>query len=269
MRKSMWITVGLCLSTAVVIIRELRREVSWPLPRETKERPHIHFTGTGALMMYSCGMLGYIQRHFDLSDVRCSSQSGGGIAALCCVHEIDASSIMDRWLLPVIAKVKTEQCSVPRWRRFTFPSFYKLGNEHLRSLLTPDSHMKVGGRLFVSVTALPWRAVWISRFDGPADITNAINASMHIPFLSIRPFYIFRAQRVCDGCLSALRPPACFQRYAQVSPFGEVGLLCGLTNLANVLDPRFHRAQYALGYAAAKARHGHFVECGLIPLNTA
>lgn len=192
-----------------------------PINRRFNRRMNLSFAGCGFLGIYHVGVAVCFKKyapHLLLN--RISGASAGAIAACFLLCDLPISAITSDVLeLVRLARKRTLGPFSP-----TF-NVQEVLEEGLRKNLPEDAHLKVSGKLHISLTRLPgFRNVIVSRFHNKEDLVQALLASSFVPFFSGSHPPKFHGAYYMDGGFSN-NLPTLDESTITVSPF------CGETDI--------------------------------------
>uniref|UniRef100_A0A1B6GS74 triacylglycerol lipase n=1 Tax=Cuerna arida TaxID=1464854 RepID=A0A1B6GS74_9HEMI len=159
--------------------RSLHSESS--VNKRVNRRMNLSFAGCGFLGIYHIGVAVCFKKyapHILLN--RISGASAGGIAACYLLCDLPISSVTSDVLnLVCLARKRTLGPFSPNF------NVQDVLAEGLRKNLPEDAHLRVSGKLHLSLTSLPgFRNVIVSRFYSKEDLIQALLASAFVPFFS-------------------------------------------------------------------------------------
>uniref|UniRef100_A0A1B6L7K1 triacylglycerol lipase n=1 Tax=Graphocephala atropunctata TaxID=36148 RepID=A0A1B6L7K1_9HEMI len=149
--------------------------------RRTNRKMNLSFAGCGFLGIYHVGVAVCFKKyapHILLN--RISGASAGGIAACFLLCDLPISAVTSDVLnLVCLARKRTLGPFSPN---FNVQDVLAAG---LRKNLPEDAHLKVSGKLHISLTSLPgFKNVIVSKFYSKEDLIQALLASAFVPFFS-------------------------------------------------------------------------------------
>ena len=154
----------------------------------------IVFAGSGGMYHYYLGIAKVLQENFYLDNVICGGTSGGCFPALLLLlgHNIDKVHYdINRKILDESAN--SWLGSLFRWNAIV--------RKHVLDFLDPDTHEKVNGRLFISMTNIrPFQNEVVSEWESTEDLVDCMQCSSFIPIVfEPKMWHYHRETRYVDG----------------------------------------------------------------------
>jgi hypothetical protein len=150
-----------------------------------KFSPSITFMGGGQLWMFAIGVGHYVYENYDIDKIKFLASSSGAFAAVPLACGLDPYD----WCKKDWGKCIGHFNSRTLGCLFDSKKFYmQLWDEYLPE----DAHIKVSGKLFLSVTLFPsMKNLVISDFESREKLMQTIVASLCLPFAFIRDFPVY------------------------------------------------------------------------------
>jgi hypothetical protein len=164
----------------------LTRRVNVPKNKAPKQfAPSISFMGGGHLWMFAIGVGHHIYENYEIDKIKFLASSCGTFAACPLACGLDPYD----WCKKDWGKCISHFNSRLLGCLFDSKHFYlKLWDEYLPE----DAHIRVSGRLFLSVTRVPsMKNLVISHFESREKLLQCLVASMCLPFAFIRDFPVY------------------------------------------------------------------------------
>jgi hypothetical protein len=162
----------------------------------------IYFAGTGSLLMFSLGVAKYLKEHYDVTNTRVLTVSGGGIAAVALltleVYEFDKVAEQIAATFAPLHHNPLANLWVGRKYR-----------QALELLVTPPTLPLLRGRLQIATTTLPLRKrkLYTGPFDTVDEVVGDLQTSAYIPFYFFRPPYLRHWLEVDGGASPSVYDP--------------------------------------------------------------
>lgn len=182
----------------------LRRCMSVPNQSEAAaaaELPLIlNFPGGGKFFYWQSGVATYLNRHFDLSQIKLVGASAGSLTAVLMACEVDAHHAA------TVAVQMLKRHGVYERPMGLVGVWGLVVRDWLMEILPIDAAQRCSGRVHISVLKLPYRREHVSRFESKEDLVAACMASSHLPLvMDGKPVYMWRGWPCVDGSIMAAR----------------------------------------------------------------
>lgn len=196
-------------------------------------RFNLSFAGCGFLGIYHVGVAACLKKYAPHLVVnKASGASAGAIAACCLLCDAPLGQVtQDVLRIATLARSKTLGPFSPSF------NISKILRDGLTKILPEDAHLKVNGKLHISLTRVYDRKnVIISHFNSREELIQAILCSSFIPVfsgLSLPP--AINGVRYMDGCYSD-NLPILDENTVTVSPFCGESDICPRDKTANLIQ---------------------------------
>ena len=188
--------------------------------------PSISFAGGGNLWPFAIGVGHFVKNHYDVSKIRYLTASSGCFTAVPMACGLDPYEWCARDWCKCVKHFESRGVLGCMFDSKMF--YYRLWNDYLPE----DAHVRVTGRLFISVTLVPLlQNLVVSVFHTRADLIWTIVASMCLPVVFMRdgPIKLLDGFAI-DGSLTNDMP--CMDAYTvTVSALRECADVCCVNDL--------------------------------------
>ncbi|OXA45588.1 Patatin-like phospholipase domain-containing protein 2 [Folsomia candida] len=200
-----------------------------------KTKFNLSFAGCGFLGIYHVGVAACLKKYAPQLVVhKASGASAGAIAACCLLCDAPLGQITkDVLRIATLARAKTLGPFSPSF------NIQKILKDGLEKILPEDAHIRVSGKLHISLTRVYDRQnVIVSHFNSREELIQAVLCSAFIPFFSGFLPPMLKGFRHMDGGFTD-NLPALDQHTITVSPFSGENDICPVDDSAHL----FHRRE--------------------------
>ncbi|CAL8115066.1 unnamed protein product [Orchesella dallaii] len=197
-----------------------------------KTKFNLSFAGCGFLGIYHVGVAACLKKYAPHLVVnKASGASAGAIAACCLLCDAPLGQITrDVLRIATLARAKTLGPFSPSF------NIQKILRDGLEKILPEDAHLRVTGKLHISLTRVYDRQnVIVSQFNTREELIQAILSSGFIPIFSGWLPPKFQGVRYMDGCYSD-NLPILDENTITVSPFCGESDICPRDKTVNLMQ---------------------------------
>jgi predicted patatin/cPLA2 family phospholipase len=160
-----------------------------------KKKDIIVFQGGGQYFFWNMGIVAYLNKHFDMEDIKLVGASAGALTAVLMVCKIDAEKALECAL-----RICDEHKVRERWLMFV-GIWGEIVKEWLEELLPENAADLCSDKVYILISSLLGKHV-VSSFRSKQDLIECLLASTHIPFLmDYLPFRWWKGWWCYDGCI--------------------------------------------------------------------
>ncbi|XP_021961349.1 1-acylglycerol-3-phosphate O-acyltransferase Pnpla3 isoform X2 [Folsomia candida] len=195
-----------------------------------KTKFNLSFAGCGFLGIYHVGVAACLKKYAPQLVVhKASGASAGAIAACCLLCDAPLGQITkDVLRIATLARAKTLGPFSPSF------NIQKILKDGLEKILPEDAHIRVSGKLHISLTRVYDRQnVIVSHFNSREELIQAVLCSAFIPFFSGFLPPMLKGFRHMDGGFTD-NLPALDQHTITVSPFSGENDICPVDDSAHL-----------------------------------
>lgn len=187
-------------------------------------RVSVSFSGCGFLGMFHVGSLSCLRDNVDMLTVdRALGASAGAVAACALLLPEHMSTDMLREKFFSVVKDAESRPFGAFNPKF---NVNKLFSDELERVLPADAHLRLSGRLTVSLTHVAsMKNVLVDEFESRADLIDAVVCSCFIPGFSAYEVPTYKGENYLDGGLTNALP-VLDERTIKVSPFAGSSHIC-------------------------------------------
>lgn len=165
--------------------------------RHDRQRVQLSFGGCGGMYNYFLGIASVLQERFHMDNVVFSGSSAGCFPALLLAMNMDIKKQYETMHRDILAEAQTK--SLRNW--------IPIVGKHTLLNLPEDAHVQASGRLFCSLTELPWLTNHlIGEYHDNQDLVDCILASGYVGFYAPSLTKPYRGKKFIDGSVSNNSP---------------------------------------------------------------